>query len=249
MTSENHSSKIILLILVLYVSFTVQSNAESPLDDLGPCVKEEKDFKEQQNKLLAAYDASILEIQKMPMPQEEYKKIWNKVAYESAKEQVIESYSGVTFYGEQLGKMGQNQVDLYIKTVGDDAVQKEMLIYFQEHKKQALEDLAKERSDTVAELDVQKKALDDACGSGEGEKILRIAITRVANRISSMDPESTFDAKAFKFSTGISLADIKKYGLVGGLNSEARKVVKGIENIVAANIEAAKLERMLKNVD
>lgn len=219
------------------------SYADSVLDGIDPCVKEENQFKSEENRIRGAFDSERKRLEEMPIPKNEYKKIWDQVAYQSARKQIIERYSGISFTEEQLGQMGQKEVDNYIKTVGEDGVQKEMLTIFEEHKKQSLVELDNERALSEVELSKQRDELKDACGNGEGERILRVIISGIDQRIKSMDSESSIDAKALKFTTGISLADINKYGLLGGPNSEARKVAQGIENIVAANIEAAKREK------
>lgn len=239
-----HTHLIGMAVFYFFVSLPWQTlYAGNLLNEVDPCVKEEKQFKSEENRILSVFSTEKKRLENLPIPKDKYKKIWNQIAYQSARKQVVERYSGITFTEEQLGQMGQKEVAHYIKTVGENEVQQEMLTIFDEHKKQSLNDLEKEKILTKAELSSKRKELGDACGTGEGERILRVVISGIDNRIKSMDSEKTFDAKVLKFSTGISLADINKYGLLGGPNSEARKVTKGIENIVSANIEAAKREK------
>lgn len=231
-------------VLFIFSAMSVQSvSASSLLDGADPCVDAEKQFKSEQMRMLNAFESEKKRLDEMPIPQENYRKIWNQVAYQSAKKQIIERYSSITFTEEQLEQMSQKEVHNYIKTIGEDGVNTEMDTIFKEHKNQSLSDLENDKVMSEIELKKQKKELDDSCGTGEVERVFRIVISGIDSRIKSMGSEKNFDAKVFKFTTGISLADIDQYGLLGGPNSEARKVAKGIENIVVANIEAAKRER------
>lgn len=64
--------------------------------------------------------------------------------------------------------------------------------------------------------------------NGEVMKLLKAPINIVDANTAASSRESGEAAKAIRIVTGISLEDIKKRGLLGGENSEARKVCNAI---------------------
>ena len=87
------------------------------------------------------------------------------------------------------------------------------------------------RAAQLGQLSQDKKEVDRACKSGFGDQALRVTLNAalapvriVGGNLEGAKREPTVIGKAVRVTTGISLTDIGKHGLLGGHNSEANKV-------------------------
>ncbi|SPA17238.1 hypothetical protein [Cupriavidus taiwanensis] len=67
--------------------------------------------------------------------------------------------------------------------------------------------------------------------NGEVMKLLKAPINIASGNVDGAQRESGDLAKAIRVTTGISLKDINEHGILGGPNSEARKVCNAIAGI------------------
>jgi hypothetical protein len=68
--------------------------------------------------------------------------------------------------------------------------------------------------------------------NGEAMKLLKAPISIVSGNVEASSRERGDIAKTIRVTTGVSIKDIQDKGLLGGENSEARKICNGIAGIV-----------------
>jgi hypothetical protein len=110
----------------------------------------------------------------------------------------------------------------------------------------AKEELAAVKSETEADFEKSKGELDSSCKKDVGSQVLRVALAPVgwiSGNFESSKSEKNVVTQVFKAVTGISPKDIAQQGILGGDNSEARKLANAVAG--GPNSEVRKTMRFL----
>jgi hypothetical protein len=103
-------------------------------------------------------------------------------------------------------------------------------------------ELTKSRLDLEVQLSSQKQIMDESCKPTVIAQVFRgtigNALALLGNNWDSAQSEKGDVAKYFRATSGISLSDVKKYGIRGGDNSELRKLVGGDGSVASQVVKA-----------
>jgi hypothetical protein len=95
----------------------------------------------------------------------------------------------------------------------------------------AKEEIARSQAKTDADFENAKGELDSSCKKDVGSQVLRVALAPIGwigGNFEAGKNENNLVTQVFRAVTGISPKDIAKYGILGGENSELRKLANAI---------------------
>ena len=239
MKSQKNDSRPTTYLLACLMCFVAASKASAvdPLKALDPCTKAKKQLEAAISNQVAAFKRERVRPRNLPISEQDAQELWNTLALEKAVNEIHTRYRGVKGLTEdQMAEMAAREVAGYKAKLGAPEYRKELSILQKQATQASMSDAERQYA---VEAKAQRNALRTACGNGEIEKALRIAGAFAQKRWNSMRTENTPWDKAIKFATDISVRDMERYGLLGGPNSDARKVGKRIEKGVAAQFAKA----------
>lgn len=218
--------------------------AAGAFDFLDPCIKARSDFSEQwqqmREKFIAA-SASIDTLNYTP----EFREAWLKAKRQQARPVFDQEVAPVlakykvtdmdgafgAWFNDMLTSLAPQDLDGLINTT---------------FRKMAKEEVAQYNAQTEDEYSKVKNDLDGSCKSDVGNQVLRVALAPIGwigGNFEAAKDEHNLATQVFRAVSGISPKDIAKYGILGGENSELRKLANAIAG--GENSEARKALRFL----
>lgn len=206
------------------------AQADGVFDFLDPCIEAKKDFQDNVTQTYAAYDAEIAATTYEKAPAEYRQKVWAELKVNLRNEFEKSPEAGLLKkHGVDLNKAFIDWYTMVLKEIGGEAtVNVEIDKVYREEKIKALKTA---RAKTDSQVEEVKRDLDSNCKSDVANQTLRVAVTTlfrpvdiVVGNFAAAKRENGLFNQAVRASTGISIKDIKEYGILGGPNSDARKV-------------------------
>lgn len=171
------------------------------------------------------YNQAIQQVKNSPPDYVELEKFWYLIIKDKLTSVLAERYSSLILSEEQLNKMVELDTKSYRKQFNDEEF------------KAQLDSLHKGNVDTaVKQLEYERDHPNEEDKLGVGEQ-LEVFFGRVftslghwvevrfISNFEGMENESGDGAKVLRGLLGISIADIEKYGIMGGDNSYLRKII------------------------
>ena len=239
-----------LLIATALSVFTLWSAnaALDPVKNLDPCTKAKRQLDAAIQMHLAALRSALSEgIQMDRLKAEE---LWNGAAAEKAVVRIRDGYKGAASLSEeQISKMAAKDVSDYKASLAPKEVQRQLAVISRQASRP---DIATAEQQVLVDAKDARAALDTACGKGDIQTALRIAGDFVQKRWDSMSTEQEPWDKVIKFATDISMRDFYRYGLLGGKNSDARKlfvkVQREVDKVMDKRLGLAPLRKQFAKV-
>ncbi|SPA17239.1 hypothetical protein [Cupriavidus taiwanensis] len=218
-------------------TLSAASHAGGVLDFLDPCVAAKDDYWAQRKAIMTSIDAEIKNNPNVTVTKD-FRDYWIK-----EKRTVLRKYYDDT-YGPIIQATGGNADAgfeiFWVKSITDAGGTEEVekLIAKDFTKARELQ-LLKDRGAQQAELDSQKNQLYGQCPSDVGSQVFRGTVTIVGapvgivmGNLDGAKNEKNIITAAVRATTGVSAEAIKKHGLLGGDNSEARKACNAIAGVL-----------------
>jgi hypothetical protein len=219
--------------------------AAGAFDFLDPCIKARSDFADQRTQVGARYanlESSIGTMVATP----EFRDAWLKAKRQQARP-IFDAEVAPHLLKYGLKDMDQ-AFDAWFKDMiaAVDPNDLQQLINTS-YRMLAKEELARHRAKTDADYNEVKSELDSSCKHDVGNQVLRVAVAPigwVAGNIDGAKNEHNIITQVFRGVTGISPKDIAKQGILGGDNSELRKLANAI-----AGGESSEVRKTLRFLD
>lgn len=203
--------------------------AAGAFDFLDPCIKARSEFADQRQQMrarAAEFEGSMATI----VAGAEFRAAWMNAKREKARP-IFDAEFAPT-----LRKLGVTDMDKAFEAWFTDLMNSlptEELdgLINKSYRELAKEELAATRAKTEAEFDVAKSELDGSCKKDVGSQVLRVALAPIGwigGNFESAKNEKNIVTQVFKAVTGISPKDIAKQGILGGDNSELRKLLNAV---------------------
>lgn len=203
--------------------------AAGAFDFLDPCIKARGDFSEQRQQMHEKFVAASASINVMNYTPE-FRDVWIKAKREQARpifdEQVapvlakykVADMDGAfdAWFNDMIASIAPSDLDALINTT---------------FRTMAKEEVARFKAQTEDEYGNAKKDLDGSCKSDVGNQVLRVALAPIGwigGNFEAAKDEHNLVTQVFKAVSGISPKDIAKHGILGGENSELRKLANSI---------------------
>ena len=203
--------------------------ARGAFDFLDPCIAARSEFADQRQQVRARYsnfESSSPTMTATP----EFRAAWLRAKRQQARPLFNEREA------PRLARLGVTDMDRAFDAWFTDMIasvepQDLQNLINTSYRLMARQELARERAGTEAEFDKAKADLDGACRQDVGSQFLRVSMAPVgwvAGNIDGARREHNIITQVFRGVTGISARDIARQGILGGDNSEARRLVQGI---------------------
>jgi hypothetical protein len=203
--------------------------AAGAFDFLDPCIKARNEFFDQRQQVREKYAAANVSVDGMTYTPE-FKNAWIKAKREQARPifdkevaPVLARYKVTemdaafnAWFDDMLGSIAPADLDSIINIT---------------FRQLAKEEIAQYQAKTESDYDKAKGELDSSCKKDVGSQVLRVAtapIGWIGGNFEAAKDEHNLVTQVFKAVTGISPKDIAKYGILGGENSELRKLANAI---------------------
>jgi uncharacterized membrane-anchored protein YhcB (DUF1043 family) len=203
--------------------------AAGAFDFLDPCIKVRSDFSEQRQQVHEKYAAATSSIDTMTYTPE-FKAAWIKAKREQARPVFDKQVAPVlarykvtdmdgafdAWFNDMIGIIATADLDMLINTTFRHLLKEEVASY---------------QAKTEADFNQVKAELDSSCKKDVGSQVLRVAlapISWIGGNFEAAKAEHNLVTQVFKAVSGISPKDIAKYGILGGENSELRKLANAI---------------------
>jgi hypothetical protein len=213
------------LLITLVISLSALSLNAEPLKDRSATSQQ---LEAAVIEKTAALDESEASIKNLVFNLADMEGAWKQAEIAELSPKIVAQYPKANLSPEQVAAMASDQVDALRKQLPEA----EFVAYLQEifnaSKAQKLAEIADARNALQKEADTFRKEIAQNNGGTDTGSSDGIA-NWVAQRVAS---ENTLDRKVVKLFTDISITDIKKDGILGGPNSEARKAAMGLNNAV-----------------
>ncbi|MBI2740785.1 MAG: hypothetical protein HYX38_30150 [Rhodospirillales bacterium] len=219
--------------------------AGGAFDFLDPCIKAKSDFRDERDVVRTRLQGAELKIDTMT-PAAGFRAAWLKDKRAQARPVFDADVA------PQLARYGLKDMDQAF-----DAWFKDMVAAVDPQDLESListsyrvllkEELARVRSATEASYDAAKAELDSSCKSDVGSQVLRVVIAPlgwIGGNLEAGKSEKNIVTQVFRGVTGISAKDIAKHGILGGENSELRKLAN-----TAAGGENSEVRKGLRFMD
>jgi hypothetical protein len=218
-----------LLALGISIALSSSALAGGAFDFLDPCIRARNEFSDQRSAVrarVAQAEATIATMKATP----EF-----KVAWEKQKRLDSRPYFDSEI-GPKLQKMGAVDMDKAFNMWFDDmlaSVAPEELndIIDQNYRELAKQEIAEIRAKNETDFESAKSDLDASCKRDVGSQVLRVTLAPLGwidGNFKAAKDEHNVVTQVFHAVTGISAKDIAKYGLLGGENSELRKLANAV---------------------
>ncbi|MGX1165749.1 hypothetical protein AB7M16_002015 [Bradyrhizobium sp. USDA 372] len=203
--------------------------AAGAFDFLDPCIKARSEFVDQRQQMRARaadFEGSIPTLVASP----EFRAAWMNAKREKARP-IFDAEFAPT-----LRKLGVPDMDKAFEAWFADVMSSlpadelDGLIN-KSYRELAKEELAAVRAKTEAEFEEAKSELDGSCKKDVGSQVLRVVLAPIGwigGNFESAKDEKNIVTQVFKAVTGISPKDIAKQGILGGDNSELRKLLNAV---------------------
>ncbi|MER9669939.1 MULTISPECIES: hypothetical protein [unclassified Mesorhizobium] len=203
--------------------------AAGAFDFLDPCIKAAGDFADQRQQVRAKYENLEGSIPTM-VADAEFRDAWMKAKREQARP-IFDAE-----VAPQLAKYGLKDMDQAFDAWFKDMIaavdpQDLQNLINETYRMMAKEEVAQYRSKTEAGYDKAKSELDGSCKQDVGNQALRVVLAPIGiigGNFEAAKDERNVVTQVFRAMTGISLKDIASHGILGGDNSELRKLVNGL---------------------
>lgn len=205
------------------------ANAANPIKELDPCTKAKRQLEDAIEKERAELRSTLSKTENIHVDRAKAEELWNTAAAEKAVVRIRDGYKEAALTETQIAKMAAKEVSDYKSRLAPKEYEEQLTIILRQAAKP---DIATAEEQFLADANAERAALNAACGNGEIEKATRIAGAFLQKRWDSMRTEQTPWNKVIKFTTDISMRDFERYGLLGGPNSDARKVVATVQREV-----------------
>jgi hypothetical protein len=203
--------------------------AGGAFDFLDPCIKARSEFADQRQQVRAKYGNIESSIATM-VADAGFRNAWMDAKRKQARpifdEQVAPLLAKLkvtamdeafdAWFTDMIGTIPPAELDELINTT---------------YRVLAKEELAASRSKTESDFDEAKSELDGSCKKDVGSQVLRVALAPVSwigGNFESAKNEKNVITQVFKAVTGISPKDIAQSGILGGDNSELRKMANAV---------------------
>lgn len=238
--------KKLLLASVLGLSTlaTAPASAQGAFDFLDPCIKARSDFDGQRQHVrgrFANFEASIPTMTATP----EFREAWMQAKRQQARPYFDKEVAPAL---ERYGLTdAERAFDAWFKDIIASLQPEELeSLVNTTYRLMAREELARGQAKTEAEYEKAKSELDGSCRSDVGSQVLRVAMAPigwVGGNIEGAQREHNIVTQVFRGVTGVSARDIASHGILGGENSELRKLARAIAG--GPNSEVNKALRIL----
>jgi len=249
------SRNFLTLAAIVFSFFAAPTLAQGVFDFADPCKKAEREFKSGADALRASADATLIKWESMTEPTDELRAHYIE-AFRLAAYNTWSSDPTVAALLKQLAAADPNfdpQL-FFLEKVYPKAVTKEdennaVLEMFKIDKEAIiLPRLKEQRKDLEVKITEQKSSLESSCSPDVVSQIFRATFGNAAiivDRNFEAAKNENGDIAAFvRATSGISLTDIGQQGILGGDNSELRKLVNAV-----AGGENSELRKALRKID
>ncbi|MBB3746982.1 hypothetical protein FHX10_006535 [Rhizobium sp. BK591] len=218
--------------------------AAGAFDFLDPCIKARSDFSEQRQQMREKFVAASASIDTMNYTPE-FRAAWLKAKREQARPVFDEQVAPVlanykvtdmdgafgAWFDDMIASIAPSDLDALINTTFRTLAKEEVTQY---------------GAQTEDEYTNAKNDLDGSCKSDVGNQVVRVALAPIGwigGNFEAAKDEHNLVTQVFKAVSGVSPKDIAKHGILGGENSELRKLA----NVIAGgeNSEVRKTLRFL----
>ena len=218
--------------------------AAGAFDFLDPCIKLRDQFADQRQQVRTKFANLEGSIPTM-VADEAFRDAWIKAKREQARPLFDKEVA------PKLAKYGLKDMDQAFDAWFKDMIasvdgQDLQNLINETYRMLASEELARFRSQTEVEFDQAKSDLDSSCKKDVGNQVLRVALAPIGwigNNFEAAKDEHNIVTQVFRAVTGISPKDIARQGILGGDNSELRKLANAVAG--GENSEVRKALRFL----
>lgn len=215
---------------ITLASASVPARAGSgTFDFLDPCIQARGEFRDQREEVVRRFDAAHAAVDVASTPQE-FRDLW----FKSKRAELRATFDkDVVPLLKQMGIADLEAAfsrwfDAGIASVEPKQLDDIINLHF---RTVAKEEVAKKRAQSDAEFAAAKEDLAAACRADVGSQTLRLVAAPVGWVIKSFEAgknERNIYTQVFRAVTGISPLALSKQGLLGGDNSELRKLANAI---------------------
>jgi len=225
------------------LTFCSANAALNPVKEADPCTRAKQQLEAAIQKNVAALRSTLSKGVQIDRAKAE--ELWNTAAAEKAVIRIRDGYKkAADLTDNQIARMAAKEVADYKNSLSPKEYDKQLAVI---SRRAARPDIATAEEQYLVDANAARAALAKACGNGEIQKALRIAGAFLQKRWDSMGTEANPWDKVIKFATDISMRDYRRYGLLGGKNSDARKVLakvqREIEKVMDKNLGLAQMRR------
>lgn len=223
--------------------------AQGALDWADPCVDAKKTFKSNSEAARSRTDQVIREWDARKEPPGEMRGLYVEAIREGAFKAWSDDPTAQTLIQMALKNDPQFDArklfltDIYPKVMTPEKEAEYVRSLFKaDYEAKFKPDLIKARQALDTEINAKKKEMDAACKPDVLSQVLRgtigNALAMLGNNWSAAQNEKGDIAKYYRATTGISIADIQKYGIQGGPGSEMNKILGGEKSVAREVINA-----------
>jgi hypothetical protein len=198
-------------------------------DFLDPCIKARDDFAGQRQAVRARIERAEATTPTLTATPE-FQDAWMKAKREASRPYFDKEIApalrkyGVTNFDAAFGAWFEDMIASVSPQELNELIDRN-------YRELAKLEMAGIRSQSEAEFDSAKSELDAACKKDVGNQVLRVALAPLGwidGNFKAAKDEHNVVTQVFRAVTGISPKDIAKYGLLGGENSELRKLANAV---------------------
>lgn len=241
--------------VLMSMVFISTSNAQGALDFADPCIKAEGRFQTTAQSLRGNAEALISKWDNLQEPPPELKSFYVDAIKEAAYKSWIDNDQNKSlikiiisakpefdskryFYDEVYSKLLNNQQENELVNT----------LFISDYAVNIRPRFLKEKDELEKKIAEQKGELDSSCKKDVFNQVFRAtignAMLMLSQNFEAAKAEKGEIAKAVRAISGISITDISKHGILGGENSELRKVAEGI-----AGGENSEVRKALREFD
>lgn len=215
--------------LLSATALTGPASASGVFDFLDPCIASKADFAAQRREFLSHAEVAQKAVEGMAAPQE-FRDAWMRALRDPARASFDKDVAPL------FTKLGFTNLDLAF----DEWLKQEIASYDADQLTQlinsnfrelAKEELLRATAESASKFEDARGKLNASCKSDVGNQALRLSLAPVGwvkGNIDGAKREKNIVAGVVRAATGISARDIAKYGVLGGPNSELRKLANTI---------------------
>lgn len=203
--------------------------AEGAFDFLDPCIKARSEFADQRQQMrsrAAQFEGSIPTL----VADADFRAAWMNAKREKARP-IFDADFAPTLHKLQVPDMDKAFEAWFTDLMSSLPAEELDGLINKSYRQLAAEELASVRAKSEAEFDEAKSELDGSCKKDVGSQVLRVALTPIGwigGNFESAKNEKNIVTQVFKAVWGISPKDIAQQGILGGDNSELRKLANAV---------------------
>lgn len=208
---------------------TPSAQAAGAFDFLDPCIAARDDLSQQTRDVAQTFAQAEGQILTAAAP-DGFLALWMRVKKEQARPYFDSDVSPM------LVSLGVTDIEaayeMWFRAQIESVDPEQLRALIDENYRQVLrEELAVSRTHTEEDANRARDALNSQCKNDVGSQVLRVVMSPIgwiAGNFEAGKDEANIVTQVFRAVTGISLADIGEFGLLGGPNSELRRALNAV---------------------